>query len=194
LSQDISNLEQMLDRIREAADGGDPVSLGMVVEAIGERSFGPLLLMAGVIMVSPFSGIPGMPTIIGLLVLLIAAQLVFRRRHFWLPRWMLRRSMKREKLYKALDWLRSPARFIDRWMRPRLMLFTRGISTYVIAFVCIIIAAGMPAMELVPFSATGAGVALTAFGLSLITSDGLLALMAFIAVAISLGLVASAAF
>ena len=47
----------------------------------------------------------------------------------------------------------------------------------------------MPLMELVPFSATTAGVALAAFGLAVIAHDGLLALLAFLATAIALGLV-----
>jgi hypothetical protein len=47
----------------------------------------------------------------------------------------------------------------------------------------------MPAMELVPFSANGAGAALTAFGLSLIAHDGLLALLAFVFTAMTFGLV-----
>lgn len=37
------------------------------------------------------------------------------------------------------------------------------------------IAAGVPVLELLPFSATGAGIAPTAFDLSLISQDGLLA-------------------
>lgn len=95
--------------------------------------------------------------------------------------------MAENKLHKALEWLRKPARFVDRALRPRLTLFTRPI--YIIAIVCAVIAAAMPAMELVPFSATGAGAPLTAFGLSLIAEDGLLALLAFIFTAVTFGLV-----
>jgi hypothetical protein len=41
------------------------------------------------------------------------------------------------------------------------------------------VAALMPVMEVIPFSVNLAGAALTAFGLSLIAHDGLLALCAF---------------
>lgn len=44
-------------------------------------------------------------------------------------------------------------------------------------------------MEFVPFSATGAGAALTAFGLALIAHDGLLALIAFLFTALTFGVV-----
>lgn len=92
MPQKLSNLEQLLDLIDKAADDLDRVSLGMIVEAVGSRSFGPLLLMVGVTLASPLSGIPGMPTTMGMLVLLIAVQLLFGRQHFWLPRWLLKRS------------------------------------------------------------------------------------------------------
>lgn len=185
MTQEITNLEEMLDRIYESANEEGRVSLGTIVESVGDRSFGPLLLMVGVIMTSPLSGMPGVPTTMGALVLLIAGQLLFRRDHFWLPRWVLRRSMEQSRVRRAIDWLRPLARFVDRWLRPRLPAFIRGISIYLISLVCAVIAAVMPMMELVPFSAHLAGLALTAFGLALISRDGLLALLAFLAISVS---------
>jgi hypothetical protein len=187
--KEITNLEQMLDRIGKSAEGKESASLGTVVEAVGARSFGPLLLMAGIVIASPLSGIPTVPTTMGLLVLLIAGQMLFRRRYFWLPRWLLDRSVEREKFAKALKWLRPPARFIDRLIRPRLPVFIEGAAAYIIAITCVLIAASLPLMEFVPFSAHGAGLALTAFGLSLIARDGLLALIAFAVTAITYGVV-----
>ena len=176
MTQEITNLEQMLDRIGESADSKGRVSLGRIVESVGDRSFGPLLLLVGVIMTSPLSGMPGVPTTMGVLVLLI---------HFWLPAFVLRRSLEERKVHRAINWLRPSARFVDRWLRPRLPAFIRGGSTYLISLVCAAIAAVMPMMELVPFSAHVAGLALTAFGLALIARDGLLALIAFLAISVS---------
>jgi hypothetical protein len=189
MAREITNLEQMLDRIDRAADVGEQVSLGAIVKAIGSRSFGPLLLMVGIILFSPLSGIPGMATIMAALILLIAIQMILRREYFWLPRWLLARSIARTKFCKALEWLQRPARFIDRLVHPRLAFFIQGFSKYIVAIFCIVIAAGMPMMEFVPFSASTAGVALAAFGLALIAHDGLLALLAFVATAITSGLV-----
>jgi hypothetical protein len=193
--QKLTNLEQLLDRIDDAARDRKRVSLGAVLELVGRRSFGPLLLVAGVVALAPVIGdIPGVPTVIGTLVFLITIQLLFGREYFWLPRWVLKRSVSSDKLRKALKWLRSPARFVDRLLRPRLTFFTKGAVIYVIAMLCIIIAVSMPAMELVPFLANLAGAAFTAFGLSLIAHDGLLALIAFGFTAISVGLVAHTIF
>lgn len=130
---------------------------------------------------------PGVPTSVGIFVLLITGQLLFSREYVWLPRRLLRRSVARDKLCKALEWLRKPARFVDRLLRPRLTALTHTIGMYVIAAVCVVIAAAMPVMEVVPFVANGAGAALTAFGLALVAHDGLLAILAVCFTALTLG-------
>ena len=190
MAQELTNLEQLLDLIESMGEADpDRVSLGMIIEAVGSRSFGPLLVLAGVILFSPLSGIPGMPTTMGIFVLFIAIQLLFHKKHFWFPGWVLKRSVTRKKLRKAIRWLRPLARFIDQGLRPRLMIFTRGLSVYLVAIICLLIAAGLPFMELVPFLATTVGGILTAFGLSLTARDGLLALLAFMLTAVPLVLI-----
>lgn len=179
--KDPLNLNELFDKIEESVDQeGEKISLGDVLDIIGRRSYGPVLLVAGLITLAPIIGdIPGVPTIMALIVILISVQLLIRKETFWLPAWLLDRSIKPEKLTKTLRWVRRPARFIDSYLKPRLLLFSTGIATYVIALVCMMIALVMPVMEMIPFSANGAGAALTAFGLALIARDGLLSLIAF---------------
>ena len=174
----ITNLEELLDQIAEVAGDREQIALNTIVEAVGCRSFGPLLLMAGFIMASPLSGIPGMPTSMSVLVLIVAVQLLIKRDHFWIPQWLLKRSVKRKKLDKALKWLKPPARFIDRFLRQRLTYLVQNAGNYAVAEVCVAVALTMPAMELVPFSATIAGAALAMLGLALVAGDGALALFA----------------
>lgn len=116
------------DGARECADKDkDAVTLGALIDEIGTRSFGPLLLLAGLVTVMPIVGdIPGVPTVMALLVLLVAGQLLLGREHFWLPRWVLDRRVRRDRLVRALGWLRRPARWVDRLLRPRLAWLVRG--------------------------------------------------------------------
>ncbi len=183
----VTGVEELLDRIEAAAEG-DRVSLEEVMSALGQRSFAPLLLVAGLVILVPVVGdIPGVPVLMGTVVVLVAGQILLRRRHLWLPAWLLRRDVATDTMCKALRWLRRPARFVDRWTRPRLCPLVRHASVHVIAATCILIAAATPVMEFVPFSANIAGVAITAFALALTAQDGLLAL---VAIAFSLGTVA----
>jgi hypothetical protein len=188
-SGDFSNLHQLLDHITSNAKGQERVSLDLIVQAVGQRSFAPLLLLVGIILFSPLSAIPGVPTLMAILVLLVALQLLLGRHYFWLPQWVLKHSISEAKLLKALDWLQKPAHFIDRWLRPRLLFLVRRTGTYVIAAICALIALVLPVMEIIPFSATIAGMALTAFGLALVTHDGALALFAFAVTGFVFGLI-----
>ncbi|SER68659.1 Uncharacterized conserved protein [Vreelandella subterranea] len=178
MNQPLQSLEQLLDRVSQLTYNNHQVSVGMVVESIGRRSFGPLLMMIGITLFSPLSGLPGMSVFMGSFVLLIAVQILIGRKQFWLPRYILNRSIERGKLQKALHWLNKPARSIDRFLKPRLTFLVRNGGSYGIASLCIIIGFCMPFMELVPFSSSAAGLALLALGLALVVHDGLLVLLA----------------
>lgn len=179
--KEISNLEELLGRIRETTAGEGDVSLDDILGILGSRSFGTMLLLAGIITLAPLVGdIPGVPTIIALFVGLTSVQLLLRRDHVWLPEWMLKRSISSDKLEKALGWMQRPAEIVDRLLRERLVFLTQGVMKYVSATLCLCVAAVMPALEFIPFSANAAGATLTLFGLSFIARDGLMALIAIL--------------
>lgn len=192
-NDDPTSIEQLLDQIRDYAQNMTNVSVGEILEAGGERSFGPVVLVAGLITIAPLIGdIPGVPTILGLVVLLTLGQLLFQRHSIWLPSWISRRYVPQDKLLKALDWLHKPAGFLDRWTGPRLVFLVDGPGLYVMAIICMTVATAMPVMEVVPFSANGGGAALTTFGLAIVAPDGLLALVATAVTLVTGGFVANA--
>lgn len=176
---DPTTMTQLLDRIRDSSEGMDKVSVHGILEAVGERSFGPVVLLAGLITLAPLIGdMPGVPTLLGAVVVLTLGQLLFRQRTVWLPDWIAGRQIPQAKLVKGVDWLRKPARFLDRITKPRLTFLVDGPGLYVMAVLCMLVAMAMPAMEVVPFSANGGGAALMAFGLAIVARDGLVALLA----------------
>lgn len=179
--REFTNLQELLDGLAEAARQRDSVSVRTVMSRVGQRSFGPLLLLAGLIVLAPIIGdIPGVPTVIAVAVLLLSVQLVINRQYFWLPRWLLNRSVSTNTLRTVVRRLRPLARFVDRFLRSRLPIFIRGRATLLAAAACMLVAAAMPLMEVVPFSANAGGAALTLFGLAFISRDGLMALIAFL--------------
>ncbi|MFA5676887.1 MAG: exopolysaccharide biosynthesis protein [Pseudomonas sp.] len=190
MANKVTNLEQLLDRLDEARQGQETVSLGQLMDHIGRRSFGPLLLLIGVMLVSPLSGIPGLPSTMGVAVLLLSLQMVLRRKYIWLPGWILRRNISQQKLAKSARWLRRPARFVDRFLRERLSFVVDGPASWPLALVCLALAVTLPLLEPVPFAASSAGLALTCIGLAMISHDGVLALIAYAVVLGVAGLIA----
>lgn len=148
------------------------VSVQDVVARIGDRSFAPVILVVGLILVSPVSGIPGTPTIGSLIVILCAVQAILGRDHLWLPAFLMRRKVKAGRMNRGLDWLARPAAWIDKHTHDRVLVLSAPPMSLFAFAVITAIALTWPFLELLPFvTSFGAGaVSLIAFGL--LTRDG----------------------
>lgn len=175
---EITTLEGLLERIEKENHGKERVTVRAVIESSGARSFGPLLLVPGLIAFSPLSGIPGVPTLVGTMVFLICGQLLIGRKHFWLPEFILRRSIAQRRFDQTMKMLRKPARVIDRLLKPRLTFLVEGLATYLIAAFSLLMAIGAPFMELLPFAISGVGAVLTFLSFGLLARDGVVVLAA----------------
>jgi hypothetical protein len=179
--EDLHNLEGVLRQLeRTASDVGDEgqVSVADVMSTLGARSFGPLLLVPGLIGVSPIGAIPGLPAVMALIVLIVAAQILIGMDHAWLPAALLRRSMEGKRLRQVCNAVAPYARFVDRLLRPRFDPLTRGPFLRIIAALVLIVALVTPVIELVPLAGIVPNAAIVAFGLALTAHDGIWALIA----------------
>jgi hypothetical protein len=174
------DLEGVLDRILLACDhdATEWVSVKDVMETIGNRSFGPLLLVPGLIGLSPIGAIPGLPGIMAVIVIFVAVQILLGRDHAWLPDALALRAMKADRVKRAIVVIRPYARFVDRLIMPRMTLLTRGAFFYVLAAACLLVAIVQPVIELVPLAGIVPNAAIVAFALAITAHDGLWALIA----------------
>lgn len=156
------------------------VSVRELRDVIGRRSFAPLLLAASIVGFTPLGGVPGVPTTLAAIVVVIAVQIVMGFESLWLPRFLLDRKVEGKKLVRGAKSLRPVARVIDRAIRPRLTFLTERPTSYLIAVVCVMIALTVPPLELVPFVDIPLWAALVAFSLALVSHDGLLAIAALV--------------
>lgn len=147
------------------------------------------LLVPALIVVTPLSAIPGLSSIIGLSIALIAVQMVFGRDHVWLPDWIMQRRVARQRLDKALSVLDKPAGFVDRLTRQRLSWLVRPPLSWVPQSICMLCGLAMPFLELVPMSSTILGAAVSLFALAIVTADGLIAIFGLAIIAGAAGLV-----
>ena len=91
MTQTSRSLNQLLDKVEQAAGESGSVSLADILERIGERSFTPLILIVALLMVTPLSGSPGAPTTSGVIILMLAGQALMDRPAPWLPGFLTRR-------------------------------------------------------------------------------------------------------
>jgi len=179
-TEKMSTLKGVLEKIHKSSEQLENVSIGDILDVVGRRSFGPILLIVGLVTVAPLIGdIPGVPTVMGIIVFLVATQILVNRKKLWLPRAILNRSIKKDRLHRAINKLYKPAGYVDKLIKPRLQWITTGVMVYPAALVCLGISLAMPIMEFIPFSANFAGAALIAFGLSFTARDGIMALFGY---------------
>jgi hypothetical protein len=122
-------------------------------------------------------------------VLLVTGQLLAGRHSFWLPGFISRRSVTAQRLDSGLRRIQPVARWIDRFLRPRLTFLMNGVATYLVAAACLSLACMLPVLELVPFGAAAPALAITAFALAMVANDGILAVLGYAATAASLYLI-----
>lgn len=173
----IETLTELLDAVEERnrADGG--LSMGVIGDIAGDRAFGAMILLPALVTVSPLSGIPTVPTMVGIIVMLLSAQLALGRREPWLPKRLANARLSSERVHKVLGFMRRPAGWIDRVVRPRLRFVTSSIALRGAALICFLTAATMPPLEILPFMATTAGLVISIFALAITLRDGLLMIL-----------------
>ncbi len=177
--QDPQNLTQVIDATEESTEGNDPVSVGDILGAFAGRIFGPLLIIPGLILITPAGGIPGVPAILGVLVAILAGQRLFGQDHPWVPNRLSNRGIGRDKLLKGFEKIRPWTRRIDKVIKPRLTFLTTGRAEYLAIILALLLGLTIPAVGLIPFAAALPGAGLSLIGLALTARDGLLMLGAF---------------
>ena len=176
-----TDVNDILDDLNALADDESDVSLGDVIDKIGPRGSGALLLMPGLMGITPVGAIPGVPTVLGLFTIVIAVQILFGRDRLWLPGVLRNRAVEDDKLAEAVGKLRGPADWIDRHFGNRLAALTSAPARIGAALACIALGAILPPLEVVPFAALIPFAAITLLGLALTLRDGLLMAVAFAA-------------
>lgn len=172
-------LENVLDRAIEESDGED-LTFGDILDLFGDRSFGPIVVLLGLLtVIPPLGGIPGLPVLVGLLIALFSVQILIGKDHIWVPGFLEKRSIPKDKLEaankKARPWLKR----IDRLISERFDVLTNRWSIYLAGLVVTLLALLMIPLELVPFAVGIPGSAIVLFGLAFMSRDGVLMLMAY---------------
>lgn len=173
----VHNLGSLLDSLQESTSG-EKVSVGAMLDAVGRRSYGPLLLLLGFVSISPLTIIPGANWLVALIILLIAGQIVFGKKYPWVPGRILRFEFPRGALMEGLRQAHPYVCQVDRFLKPRLTFLTEPPFVQLVAIVCIAAALVSFPLGLVPFGPVLPGLTVLLFGLALTARDGFVLFLA----------------
>ena len=170
-------VREIIDRLETTAQR-DNVTLKDLVEACGPASFVPTLMVPALLVVSPLSGIPLFSSFCGIIIVFIAAQMLFKRSHLYLPHAVTRHTVPGDRLRGGLKRMRRVADFLDRHThKGRLGQFVGHGARILPQSLCVIAGALMPLLEIVPFSSSILGTAVLSFSIALLTRDGVFVLV-----------------
>ncbi|MBR9764339.1 MAG: exopolysaccharide biosynthesis protein [Rhodobacteraceae bacterium] len=169
-------LSDVLDDLEQSLHG-ETIALAEVVDSLGRSSFAGLMLAFSLVSTSPASAIPGITAVVAALVFILVVQMIAGRETVWLPDIITRRRLSTDTLGKGVDWLRKPVGFVERLLQPRLTFLFHRPWRWLPLVLIMALTLFMPFMEIVPTSGSIASAVIALFAASLLTRDGVLALL-----------------
>ncbi len=176
---EINNFASLIAKLKDHTEDGD-VTVERLLDAVGRRAYGPILLLLGALSVSPLTVIPGLNWLLAFVTLLVGTQIVAGRAYPYIPRRFLKIGFSRAALVKGLDAMVPFAVRVDRFLKPWLTVLTRPPFINLAALICVFAALVTFPLGLVPFGPVLPSLVILLFGLAITARDGFVLLVSAI--------------
>lgn len=174
-----------------AYEGDGPrISFGDIAAGLRNRSFGLSMLVFSLPCCLPMP--PGIPAACGVVIVLIALQMVLGREQLWMPRAMALRSVERADLQRLVDRVLPYVERLERFCKPRISVASERMGKAAIGFVVVVL--GVILILPIPILgnvAPGIATAVIAIGVS--ERDGAIVLTGLFAAALAIAVTSAAA-
>lgn len=166
-----------------AGETGPRITLGALRDALGDRGFGVLLFIFALPNLVPVN-IPLLSAVLGLPLVLLAAQLSYGRHKPWFPDWLTDQTFSRQGfaavVTRALPYLERA----ERLLRPRLtvLLSWTGERLIGIAILILALVLALP----IPFANWLPACAIAIIALAIVEKDGVAVLIGLVVGVLSL--------
>jgi len=173
-----------------ASQPGERLTVREIMAVLQERDFALLIVLLGLPNCLPMP--PPIPLVCGLLLALVAIQIIFGRDAPWLPRQLLNRSVARTDVERAVGRAIPVFRRLERFSRPRMTFLDTPLTMRLMGAVILVLSLGLlfapPFVGQIPL-----GLAVCLVGLGLVERDGLVVvgglILGSIGLTLSLGFV-----
>jgi hypothetical protein len=175
---------------RLADQPSDRLTIADIVAVLRDRAFALLVVLLGLLNCLPMP--PPIPLVCGLLLGLVAVQIMAGRATPWLPKALLARSISRNDVARAVDRALPALRRLERWSKPRMAVFETPLALRLVGVLLLALALGLlfaaPVVGQMPL-----GLAVCLVGLGFVERDGVLVLAGLVVgafgVTLSLGFI-----
>ena len=155
----------------------DVFEFGEFWDVMEKRGFGPMLAFPSFLACTPIGAVPGVPSLAGATILLIALQILLGRRHQWLPQKIMSIECEADQLRSVVEKAKPYATRIDRFLVPRCFFMRHTLFSSLIALCCIGCGLIMVPLELIPFMGFIPALAVFIMAIGMAADDGAVALI-----------------
>lgn len=152
-----------------ASQPGERLTVRDIMTVLQDRAFALLIVLLGLPNCLPMP--PPIPLVCGLLLALVAIQIVFGREAPWLPSQLMNRSLARADVERAVSRAMPAFRKLERFSRPRMTFLDTPLSMRLMGAIILVLALGLlfapPFVGQIPL-----GLAVCLVGLGLVERDG----------------------
>jgi hypothetical protein len=182
--------ERTSDVLRElAADDGERATFGEILVGLRHRAYGFAMLVFALPCSLPMP--PGIPTLCGIALCIIALNLMAFRRRLWLPKVIARKSVARSDLQRMVARALPLMERLERYCRPRWPVVTESAGKLLIGIV--VFALGF--IMILPIPLVGnmpPGFAASFIAVGMIERDGLVVLIGLVVSALAIAIASTA--
>jgi hypothetical protein len=145
----------------------DGLSIREVLDRLDERAFGLAILIMSIPCLVP--GLYGPPQILGVPIILLAAQMMVGRKEPWLPKALLDRRISKSWLDGMASFAVKRMSWFEKLSKPRLTVFAKGLGERAAAFFMILATVTI----ILPMTNTIPSIALALLATGVLQRDGL---------------------
>lgn len=149
-----------------------------ILQILGERAFGIVLLFFALPSALPFSAVPGISAVFSIPIALFACQMIFARETLWLPKIIAKRTIHQKTISKIIHATVPYLTKVEYFLKPRWTFMTCRFMEIINGSIifCLAILLMLP----IPLSNFIFAVLLIIFSLGLIEKDGILLIVGYI--------------
>ena len=164
------NLSQVLSDLQNSFSGQSIISIKDIVQTFKARGFGFFIFLFALPAALPLPAV-GIGTILALPLLFLTAQHAFGRQTLWLPAWLEKKEVTKERLdgfvVASLPWMRR----LEYVIRPRFHGMTEGLPARLFSIFGFIMAISV--LFPLPLTNTVPALGVALIGIGMIMRDGL---------------------
>lgn len=164
------------------------VRLGDVADALGDRAYGLLLLIFAFPNIFPHP-IPGLSALLGIPLVLVAAQLLIGLPKPWFPKMLGDRSMARADFVRMAETIIPWIERMERFLRPRILFLSDRPTERMLAALCLVLATALALP--IPLGNILPALAVSLIALGLVERDGVAIIAGVVVGAVSMIVVAA---